>query len=186
MFLSVQFYCEYPGCKDYILHFDPFDATPVHKVFYASIANRNLSYLHKQHNESTVDHLAWLTFVFPRFEDFYREALRDLRPTEHDVHYEDQFRPPKQTFCQMNVPHMVGPTHFNTGGCYWSLSQDQDGVCSWDEEMLQEHPEHGTSQRNWTFTCPEGPGSHFRSIHVRGDHFVLGFNKPSNFSSQTF
>ena len=45
----------------------------------------------------------------------------------------------------------------------------QAGFVSWDEEMLQEHPEHpehGTSQRNWTFTCPEGPGSHFRSIHV--------------------
>ena len=52
---------------------------------------------------SSVDPLDWLTFVFPRFADYYKEVQKDRT---------DSIKEPSiETWCLINVPQIVRLTN---------------------------------------------------------------------------
>ena len=53
------------------------------------------------------DSLAWLMYVFPRFRKYYQEEVWFVQSVEEL--YEEQYKPPSQTFCLINIPDMVWP-----------------------------------------------------------------------------
>ena len=105
---------------------------------------------------SSVDPLDWLTFVYPRFADFYQEALKDRSPSK------DQLQPKLEVFCLINVPKIVRLKLKDLDElievCF---SQDGNRVCSWDRDVINR------PGNNWTFTCPSGSASNrdFQQYH---------------------
>ena len=144
----------------------------VSELVYSRLINKNLTLPFGK--ESPDDPLIWLTWVFPRFEEFYIDVTRDFITGEDQGHYPEQFKPPVNTYCLINVPEIVGFFTSSRNGSN-SLSQDKNGICSWTDEMTR-RPEI-----NWTYICPPGPGAHFRSnIHI-GYWMLLTFHISSRF-----
>ena len=56
----------------------------------------------RQDQNSSVDPLDWLTFVFPRFADLYQEAQTESLLSKN------QLKPKLEIFCLINVPKIVG------------------------------------------------------------------------------
>ena len=103
-----------------------------------------------QHYKVDFDNATWRQRVFPRTDIFAGIYLKFLRSNNCMKNQ----KPPKETYCLMNIPDIVGLVVAEGCDELFLHSQDEKGVCSWGEDSRP-----GT---NWTFLCPPGPGDHFR------------------------